>query len=85
MKSPFERFFQLKLQPQKKPTNYSSPKPFVYLTQTEQCLPSNFASYSEIGDPETCNCNVIVLSFRNKCKVEKSPRERDEMCCILLL
>ena len=56
-----------------KPTNNSSPKPFVYLTQTEQCLPSNFASSSEIGDPETCNCDVIVLSFRTKCQVQKSP------------
>ena len=55
------------------PTNNSSPKPFVYLTQTEQCLPSNFASSSEIGDPETCNCDVIVLSFRTKCQVQKSP------------
>ena len=56
-----------------KPTNNSSPKVFIYLTQTEQCLPSNFASSSEIGDPETCNCDVIVLSFRTKCQVQKSP------------
>ena len=54
-----------------KPTNNSSPKPFVYLTQTEQCLPSNFASSSEIGDHETCNCDVIVLSFRTKCQMQK--------------
>ena len=42
-------------------------KPFIYLTETEQCLPRNLASSSEIGDPETCNCDVIVLSFRAKC------------------
>ena len=41
--------------------------PFIYLTETEQCLPRNLASSSEIGDPETCNCDVIVLSFRAKC------------------
>ena len=43
-------------------------KPFIYLTETEQCLPHNLASSSEIGDPETCNCDVIVLSFRAKCQ-----------------
>ena len=43
-------------------------KPFIYLTETEQCLPQNLANPSEIGDPETCNCDVIVLSFRAKCQ-----------------
>ena len=43
-------------------------KPFIYLTETEQCLPRNLASSSEIGDPKTCNCDVIVLSFRAKCQ-----------------
>ena len=43
-------------------------KPFIYLTETEQCLPRNLASSSQIGDPETCNCDVIVLSFRAKCQ-----------------
>ena len=43
-------------------------KPFIYLTETEQCLPRNLASSSEIGDPKTCNCDVIVLSFRSKCQ-----------------
>ena len=52
----------------------SSPKVLIYLTQTEQCLPSNLAFSSEIGDPETCNCDVIVLSYRIKCQVQKSPR-----------
>ncbi|XP_020604568.1 uncharacterized protein LOC110043463 [Orbicella faveolata] len=43
-------------------------KPFIYLTETDHCLPRNLASSSQIGDPETCNCDVIVLSFRAKCK-----------------
>ena len=43
-------------------------KPFIYLTETEQCLPRNLASSSQISDPETCNCDVIVLSFRAKCQ-----------------
>ena len=42
-------------------------KPFIYLTETEQCLPRNLATSFQIGDPETCNCDVIVLSFRDKC------------------
>lgn len=42
-------------------------KPFIYLTGTEQCLPANLATSSEIGDPKTCACDVIVLSFRAKC------------------
>ncbi|XP_020612658.1 uncharacterized protein LOC110051027 [Orbicella faveolata] len=46
-------------------------KPFVYLTETEQCLPQNLASSSQIGDPETCNCDVIVLSFIAKCQDNK--------------
>ena len=46
-------------------------KPFIYLIQTEQCLPRNLASSSQIGDPETCNCDVIVLSFRAKCQDNK--------------
>lgn len=40
-------------------------KPFIYLTQTEQCLPSNLSA--AIGDNDTCNCDVIVLSFKAKC------------------
>ncbi|KAL9965116.1 hypothetical protein ACROYT_G028870 [Oculina patagonica] len=43
-------------------------KPFIYLTETEQCLPPNLATSSQIGDPETCNCDVIVLSYRAKCQ-----------------
>ena len=42
-------------------------KPFVYLTETEQCLPPYLASSSQIGDPQTCHCDVIVLSYRTKC------------------
>jgi len=49
-------------------TKSSTQKPFIYLTETEQCLPRNLASSSQIGDPETCNCDVIVLSFRAKCQ-----------------
>ena len=49
-------------------TGLPSSKPFVYLTETEKCLPPNLASPSQIGDPDTCNCDVIVLSYRAKCQ-----------------
>ena len=48
-------------------------KPFVYLTETEQCLPPYLASSSQIGDPQTCNCDVIVLSYRVKCQENDQP------------
>ena len=48
-------------------------KQFIYLTETEQCLPRNLSSSSEIGDPETCNCDVIVLSYRAKCQENYQP------------
>lgn len=51
-------------------------KPFIYLTETEQCLPENLASSSQIGDSETCNCDVIVLSFRVKCQDNNQDWER---------
>ena len=53
-----------------KTARFATSKPFIYLTQTEQCLPPNLASSSQIGDPETCNCDVIVLSYRVKCQEE---------------
>ena len=42
-------------------------KPFIYLTQATQCIPPLKASARQIGDPKTCNCDVIVLSYRKKC------------------
>ncbi|KAL9950943.1 hypothetical protein ACROYT_G043518 [Oculina patagonica] len=47
-------------------------KPFIYLTQTEQCLPAKLSSSRGIGDSDTCNCDVIVLSYKKECQ-EKKP------------
>ncbi|KAJ7380231.1 hypothetical protein OS493_010946 [Desmophyllum pertusum] len=45
-------------------------KPFIYLTQTEECLPSNLVS--TIGFNATqCNCDVIVLSYQTECTERK--------------
>lgn len=51
-----------------KSTEFTTRKPFVYLTETEQCLPPYLASSSNIGDPQSCNCDVIVLSYRARCQ-----------------
>ena len=42
-------------------------KPFIYLTQAKECIPPLKASARQIGDPKTCNCDVIVLSYRKEC------------------
>lgn len=49
-------------------TNQDFTKPFIYLTQTKQCLPLIKASPDQIGDPQTCNCDVIVLSYQQECE-----------------
>ena len=51
----------------------SSKKPFIYLTQTGKCLPPNLASSAKIGDPETCKCDVIVLSYKTGCEDRNHP------------
>ncbi len=53
-------------------TKKSTSKPFIYLTQTEQCLPEMLTSSRGIGDNKTCNCDVIILSYRKECQ-EKKP------------
>ena len=55
-----------------KTTEESTLKPFIYLTQTEQCLPAKLSSSRGIGDNKTCNCDVIVLSYKKECQEEKS-------------
>ena len=54
-----------------RPTKLSTPKLFIYLTQTEHCLPQNLSSSKEMGDENTCKCDVIVLSYRAPCQEAK--------------
>ncbi|KAL9950948.1 hypothetical protein ACROYT_G043523 [Oculina patagonica] len=54
-----------------KTTKQPTSKPFIYLTQTEQCLPAKLSSSRGIGDNKTCNCDVIVLSYKKECQEEK--------------
>ena len=41
------------------------PTLFLYLTQTEQCLPDHLKL--AIGNPSICQCHVVVLSYQKKC------------------
>ncbi|XP_068713916.1 uncharacterized protein [Montipora foliosa] len=40
-------------------------KPFIYLTQTEKCIPLRLLE--SIGINDTCNCDVLVLSYQAEC------------------
>ncbi|XP_068721403.1 uncharacterized protein [Montipora capricornis] len=40
-------------------------KPFIYLTQTEKCIPLPLRE--SIGINDTCNCDVIALSYQAEC------------------
>ena len=40
-------------------------KPFIYLTQTEKCIPLRLLE--SIGINDTCNCDVIALSYQAEC------------------
>ena len=46
---------------------------FVYLMNTEQCLPDHLASSEAIGNATACDCEVMVLSYKRPCN-DKSLR-----------
>ena len=47
-----------------------TPTRFLYLTQTEQCLPDQLKL--AIGNPSTCQCEVVVLSYKKKCNEDSN-------------
>jgi len=55
-------------------TELPGTKPFIYLTGTEQCLPANLATSSQIGDPQIGD--VIVLSFRARCRTPQDKQSQ---------
>ena len=57
------------LSPQKLvPTNNTqNEKQFVYLVETEQCIPEKYVKKETLGDSVECMCDVIVFSFKHKC------------------
>ena len=50
----------------------TKPSRFLYLVQTEGCLPSNLRLNETIGNPEICNCDVLVLSYHEECRERPS-------------
>ena len=48
-------------------------KSFLYLTQTEECLPAYLLSNDTLGDPSLCNCDVIILSYKRRCQYSSHP------------
>ena len=58
------------------PTRGSESKRFsriMYLVQTESCLPKHLNSTNGIGDTNTCQCDVLVLSYKQQCNETKPP------------
>jgi hypothetical protein len=49
------------------------PSRFLYLSQTEVCLPNNLLSNDVIGNTTACQCDVLVLSYKKKCS--KNPNK----------
>ena len=39
---------------------------FLYAIQTERCLPIHLKK--ALGNPNECNCDVLVLSYKHRCK-----------------
>ncbi len=54
-------------------TTKIAPTRFIYLTQTEKCIPTYLKSPNVIGDSEACQCDVIILSYKNKCTDTSMP------------
>ena len=51
----------------------SRPSRFLYLLQTESCLPDHLDSVETIGYASACQCDVLVLSFKQICSVTPPP------------
>lgn len=47
--------------------------PFIYLTQTEQCLTPSLIQTLELSDASKCRCDVIVLSYKTECREKSAP------------
>ena len=49
------------------------PTRFLYLLQTESCLPNHLKPTDVIGNDSTCQCDVLVLSYRSMCNNDAAP------------
>ena len=46
---------------------------FLYLLQTESCIPKHLNTAETIGNNSTCQCDILVLSFKSVCKISGPP------------
>ena len=64
-------------QPSNRSTNQVPEENFtlqiLYLTQTENCLPEYLLSPEVIGNTTACQCDVLVLSYKEPCKDTSLP------------
>ena len=51
----------------------NAPTRFLYLTQTENCIPTYLKSPKVIGDSEACQCDIVILSYKNECNDKSLP------------
>ena len=52
-------------------TKESARRPFVFLTQTEQCLSPKLIQNLKLNTSWGCRCDVIVLSYKQECIEDK--------------
>lgn len=43
-------------------------KNFLYLVQTEKCLPIHLVSSNVLGNEKECQCDILVVSFKEECR-----------------
>ena len=48
----------------------------IYMIQTESCLPKHLNSADGVGDTNACQCDVLVLSYKQQCN--RKPPEHVE-------
>ena len=48
-------------------TTHKRERSFVYMMNTEQCLPDHLKSSKALGSATACDCEVMVLSYKRPC------------------
>ena len=50
----------------------ATPKKFLYLVMGEKCLPVQMREERNIGNGSTCNCDIIMFGYKEKCHEAKN-------------
>lgn len=48
-------------------TKVNPNRKFLYLIQTEKCIPAYLKSANVLGNEQACKCELLVLSFKSEC------------------